>query len=66
MTTTDGAKLHTPTLGLYLKLTAVMVPTFLLFAAGGFVVDKRKEPAAQRRGHGDADWQCHRSRRRRA
>lgn len=37
MTTTDGAKLHTPTLGLYLKLTAVMVPTFLLFAAGGLL-----------------------------
>ena len=37
MTITDGAKLHTPTLGLYLKLTAVMVPTFLLFAAGGLL-----------------------------
>ncbi len=34
---TDSAKLRTPTLGLYLKLTAVMVPTFLLFAAGGLL-----------------------------
>ena len=37
MTTTDGAALRTPTLGLYLKLTAVMVPTFLLFAASGLL-----------------------------
>nr|WP_296430090.1 ATP-binding protein [Roseovarius sp. BRH_c41] len=33
----DGAALRTPTLGLYLKLTAVMVPTFLLFAASGLL-----------------------------
>ncbi len=37
MSTTDSARLHTPTLGLYLKLTAVMVPTFLLFAAAGLL-----------------------------
>ncbi len=37
MTATDGAGLRTPTLGLYLKLTAVMVPTFILFAATGLL-----------------------------
>ncbi|MGX0976831.1 signal transduction histidine kinase/CheY-like chemotaxis protein [Roseovarius sp. MBR-51] len=37
MAMTDGAALRTPTLGLYLKLTAVMVPTFLLFAASGLL-----------------------------
>ena len=37
MIRTDGSRLHTPTLGLYLRLTAVMVPTFLLFAAGGLL-----------------------------
>ncbi|MFU8777668.1 MAG: ATP-binding protein [Roseovarius sp.] len=37
MTMTDGVALRTPTLGLYLKLTAVMVPTFLLFAAAGLL-----------------------------
>ncbi|MDT8327745.1 MAG: ATP-binding protein [Roseovarius sp.] len=37
MATSESATLHTPTLGLYLKLTAVMVPTFLLFAAGGLL-----------------------------
>ncbi|SEL78908.1 Signal transduction histidine kinase [Roseovarius azorensis] len=37
MTVTDGATLRTPTLGLYLKLTAVMVPTFILFAATGLL-----------------------------
>jgi len=37
MSMTDSAKLRTPTLGLYLKLTAVMVPTFLLFAVSGLL-----------------------------
>ncbi|WP_417726248.1 ATP-binding protein [Roseovarius sp.] len=37
MTMTEGAALRTPTLGLYLKLTAVMVPTFMLFAASGLI-----------------------------
>lgn len=37
MTAIDGAGLRTPTLGLYLKLTAVMVPTFIVFAATGLL-----------------------------
>ncbi|WP_297767405.1 ATP-binding protein [uncultured Roseovarius sp.] len=37
MALTDTADPRTPTLGLYLKLTAVMVPTFLLFAGTGLV-----------------------------
>lgn len=37
MAMTEEAALRTPTLGLYLKLTAVMVPTFLLFAASGLM-----------------------------
>ncbi len=37
MTAINGAALRTPTLGLYLKLTAVMVPTFIVFAATGLL-----------------------------
>src|SRR6056297_3406700 len=37
MSTARKADLRTPTLGLYLQLTAVMVPTFLFFAASGLL-----------------------------
>jgi signal transduction histidine kinase/CheY-like chemotaxis protein len=37
MSMADQADPRTPTLGLYLRLTAVMVPTFLFFAASGLL-----------------------------